>query len=96
MQEEPKSNGRPPKSSQPENPDRLKRQQSLLLVTNRAIDRLCDITNDKELMNSIDIKDLKNLTSSVKELLCLSGELDGEAETGGVIFLPEVEMHGKE
>ena len=47
-------------------------------------------------MQSIDIKDLKNLTSSVKELLSLSGELDGDTGSGGVIILPEVELHDGE
>ena len=84
------------KPARPKRPSRQKQQKSLLQVTNRAIDRLCAITADEELMQSIDIKDLKNLTSSVKELLSLSGELDENAGSGGVIILPEVELHAGE
>lgn len=84
------------KSARPKRANRQKQQKSLLQVTNRAIDRLCAITADEELMQSIDIKDLKNLTSSVKELLSLSGELDGDTGSGGVIILPEVELHDGE
>ncbi len=84
------------KSARPKRPNRQKQQKSLLQVTNRAIDRLCAITADEELMQSIDIKDLKNLTSSVKELLSLSGELDGDTGSGGIIILPEVELHDGE
>lgn len=72
-------------------------QKSLKAVTEKAIDRLYNMAEDKELMQSIDLKDLKNLTGSIKELLLLSSELEPQKQTAsGVIFLPEVNFKNED
>lgn len=90
-----KSAPKQPRKKRPRAGGPAKRRNNLMQVTDRAIDRLCSLTEDEQLMDSIDIKDLKNLTASVKELLSLSGEL-GETSGGGVIILPEVQTNDEQ
>lgn len=50
-------------------------------------------------METIDLKDLKTLTASIKELMTLTAELEPEKKSkneGGVIFLPEVNLKSEE
>ncbi len=69
---------------------RKKRNQNLLLATDSAIDRLEQMTRPGSDIDSMDIKDLKSLISSIKDLTTVSAELDTENTQGGVVILPEV------
>ena len=60
------------------------------MVTDSAIERLATIIEPGGLLEEMDIKDLKNLISSIKDLTTVSNELQEEKEVGGVVFLPEV------
>ena len=71
--------------------EKERREDSLLFATDSAIDRLKVLSEPGGAIDSMDIKDLKNLISSIKELSVLSVEL-GENPTGGVVVLPEVKI----
>lgn len=67
-----------------------KRTKNLLLATDSAINRLEEIARPGGEIDTMDIKELKNLISSIKDLAGVAMELGGEKQTGGVVFLPEV------
>ena len=70
------------------------RTKNLLSATNSAIDRLEQITRPGGDIESMDIRDLKNVISSIKELTAVQAELSEEnSATGGVIVLPEVNLN---
>lgn len=80
-----KSTGRKHKSTEKQ------RSKSLLLATDSAIDRLKTMSQPGGDIEQMDIKDLKNLISSIKELSTLSTDL-ADKKVGGVVVLPEVEI----
>ena len=67
------------------------RSESLLFATDSAIDRLKSLSQPGGEIEKMDIKDLKNFISSIKELSALSADL-GEENSGGVVILPEVKI----
>lgn len=85
----------PKKRKSAKKSDKADQRLNLLHITEKAINRLYSLAEDDELMENIDIKDLKNLTASVKELLSLSGELSEKSAVGGVVILPEVNENEK-
>ncbi len=70
-----------------------KRTANLLLATESAIDRLEQMTRPGGEIETMDIKDLKSLISSIKDLTSVSAELESDPITGGVIILPEVKQN---
>lgn len=66
------------------------RSKSLLFAADSAIDRLKNLSMPGGEIDSMDIKDLKNLISSIRELSTISGELAEGKQSGGVVILPEV------
>lgn len=68
-----------------------RRSESLLLATDSAIDRLKALSQPGGEIEQMDIKDLKNLISSIKELSAISDDLS-EDKAGGVVILPEVKI----
>ena len=72
---------------------RAERSENLLLATDSAINRLRDLSRQGGEIENMDIKDLKNLISSIKELSTISSELVGGEEKGGVVILPEVKTY---
>ena len=69
---------------------RKNRVKNLMLATDSAIDRLEQMTRPGGEIDSMDIKDLKSLITSIKDLAGVSAELQGDTPAGGVIILPEV------
>lgn len=69
---------------------RKTRVKNLMLATDSAIDRLEQMTRPGGEIDSMDIKDLKSLITSIKDLAGVSAELQGDTPAGGVIILPEV------
>lgn len=88
--------GKQPDSIPPEKPkkrvkkSRKTRVKNLMLATDSAIDRLEQMTRPGGEIDSMDIKDLKSLITSIKDLAGVSAELQGDTPAGGVIILPEV------
>ncbi len=70
-----------------------KRTANLLSATESAIDRLEQMTRPGGEIETMDIKDLKSLISSIKDLTSVSAELDSDRLTGGVVVLPEVRQN---
>lgn len=68
-----------------------KRRDSLLLATDSAIHRLKSLAEPGGDVEQMDIKDLKNFISSIKELSGISSDLSDTA-SGGVVVLPEVKI----
>lgn len=68
-----------------------KRRDSLLLATDSAIHRLKSLAEPGGDVEQMDIKDLKNFISSIKELSGISSDLSDSA-LGGVVVLPEVKI----
>ena len=68
------------------------RSQSLLFAADSAIDRLRNLSEPGGGIEDMDIKDLKNLISSIRELSTISAELSGEERGSGVVVLPEVKL----
>ena len=68
-----------------------KRRDSLLLATDSAIHRLKSLAQPGGDVEQMDIKDLKNFISSIKELSGISSDLS-ETASGGVVILPEVKI----
>lgn len=67
------------------------RANNLMLATDSAIERLEKITRPGGEIEDMDIKELKSLISSIRDLAAVSTELMGEAkQTGGIVILPEV------
>ncbi len=66
------------------------RTKNLMLAADSAIERLEAITRPGGEIEQMDIKELKNLISSIRDLASVTGELKEEKERGGVIVLPEV------
>ena len=70
-----------------------KRKRNLMLATDSAINRLEELTRPGGEIENMDIKELKNLISSIKELTSVSSELSDENRPiGGVVVLPEVNI----
>ena len=68
------------------------RTKDLMLATDSAIERLEIITRPGGDIEQMDIKELKNLISSIRDLASVSAELGGtRKERGGVVILPEVQ-----
>lgn len=69
------------------------RAKNLMLATDSAIERLEKITRPGGEIEDMDIKELKSLISSIRDLAAVSTELTGEAkQTGGIVILPEVKQ----
>lgn len=66
------------------------RAKNLMLATDSAIERLEIITRPGGEIESMDIKELKSLISSIRDLAAVATELSGETNSGGVVVLPEV------
>ena len=66
------------------------RTHNLLQATDSAIARLEQIARPGGDIENMDIKDLKSLISSIKDLAGVALELNGEKSAGGVVVLPEV------
>jgi len=71
-----------------------KRRKNLILATDSAINRLEELTRPGGEIDSMDIKELKNLISSIKELTSVSIDLGEAKQTGGIVVLPEVNISG--
>ena len=72
---------------------RKKQTKNLMAAVDSAIERLGESAGPGGEIEEMDIKDLKNLISSIKDLSMVSLELSDEKTTGGVIVLPEVEIN---
>lgn len=70
-----------------------KRKKNLMLATDSAINRLEELTRPGGEIENMDIKELKNLISSIKELTSVSLELSDSKQAGGIIVLPEVNIN---
>ncbi|MBE6760812.1 MAG: hypothetical protein E7551_00825 [Ruminococcaceae bacterium] len=70
-----------------------KRKKNLMLATDSAINRLEELSRPGGEIEGMDIKELKNLISSIKELVGVSLELSGGGQSGGVVVLPEVNIN---
>lgn len=70
-----------------------KRKKNLLLAADSAINRLEELSRPGGEIENMDIKELKNLISSIKELVGVSMELSGDNQQGGVVVLPEVSIN---
>jgi len=69
------------------------RAKNLMLATDSAIERLEKITRPGGEIEDMDIKELKSLISSIRDLAAVSTELTGEAkQAGGIVILPEVKQ----
>lgn len=64
-----------------------------MLAADSAINRLEELSRPGGEIESMDIKELKNLISSIKELVGVSLELSGGNQQGGVVVLPEVTIN---
>ena len=73
-----------------------KRKRNLLLAADSAINRLEELTRPGGEIENMDIKELKNLISSIKELTSVSLELSDKKDkmVGGIVVLPEVNIDG--
>jgi len=71
-----------------------KRKKNLMLATDSAINRLEELTRPGGEIESMDIKELKNLISSIKELTGVATELSDNRQAGGIVILPEVNING--
>ncbi len=71
-----------------------KRKRNLMLATDSAINRLEELTRPGGEIEEMDIKELKNLISSIKELTSVSLELGESTKSGGIVILPEVNISG--
>ena len=71
-----------------------KRKKNLMLATDSAINRLEELTRPGGEIESMDIKELKSLISSIKELTGVTLELSDNRQSGGIIKLPEVNING--
>ncbi|MBO5231054.1 MAG: hypothetical protein J6B88_00385 [Clostridia bacterium] len=71
-----------------------KRKKNLMLATDSAINRLEELTRPGGEIESMDIKELKSLISSIKELTGVTLELSDNRQSGGIIILPEVNING--
>ncbi len=69
-----------------------KRRKNLMLATDSAINRLEELTRPGGGIEEMDIKELKNLISSIKELTTVSLDLVEPKRSGGIIVLPEVSI----
>lgn len=67
-----------------------KRKRNLMLATDSAINRLEELSRPGGEIETMDIKELKNLISSIKELTSVSLELSDQKQIGGIVILPEV------
>ena len=70
-----------------------KRKKNLMLAADSAINRLEELSRPGGEIENMDIKELKNLISSIKELVGVSLELSSGGRTGGVVVLPEVNLN---
>ena len=70
-----------------------KRKKNLMLAADSAINRLEELSRPGGEIENMDIKELKNLISSIKELVGVSLELSGNGQSGGVVVLPEVSIN---
>ncbi len=70
-----------------------KRTKNLIMAADSAISRLGEISRPGSDIDSMDIKELKSLISSIKDLADVSAELTGEKQVGGVVILPEVSQN---
>jgi hypothetical protein len=68
-----------------------KRKDNLLLATDSAIHRLKSLAQPGGDVEKMDIKDLKNFISSIKELSGISSDLN-DSTLSGVVVLPEVKI----
>ena len=71
-----------------------KRKKNLMLATDSALNRLEELTRPGGEIESMDIKELKSLISSIKELTGVTLELSDNRQSGGIIILPEVNING--
>lgn len=71
-----------------------KRRKNLILATDSAINRLEELTRPGGEIDQMDIKELKNLISSIKELTSVSLDLGEQRQSGGIVVLPEVNING--
>lgn len=69
-----------------------KRKKNLMLATDSAINRLEELTRPGGEIEQMDIKELKNLISSIKELTSVSLDLGEKGRSGGIVVLPEVNI----
>ena len=71
-----------------------RRTKELMNATDSAIERLEIIARPGGEIEQMDIKELKNLISSIRDLTNVANELSGEQKnpSGGVIVLPEVQI----
>ncbi len=81
------------KSAPRRNQSDKKRKKNLMLAADSAINRLEVLSRPGGEIENMDIKELKNLISSIKELVGVSLELSGSAQSGGVVVLPEVKLN---
>ena len=70
-----------------------KRKKNLMLAADSAINRLEELSRPGGEIENMDIKELKNLISSIKELVGVSLELSGSGQSGGVVVLPVVSIN---
>ena len=70
-----------------------KRKKNLMLAADSAINRLEELSRPGGEIENMDIKELKNLISSIKELVGVSLELSSGGQSGGVVVLPEVSIN---
>lgn len=69
------------------------RKKNLNLAADSAISRLEKITRPGGDIETMDIKELKNLISAIKELTGVALELEESDRSGGVVILPEVKIN---
>lgn len=86
------SKGKPPVKRRKQSDQ--KRKRNLMLATDSAINRLEELTRPGGEIEEMDIKELKNLISSIKELTSVSLELGESTKSGGIVILPEVNISG--
>lgn len=70
-----------------------RRKKNLMLAADSAINRLEELSRPGGEIENMDIKELKNLISSIKELVGVSLELSDGGKSGGVVVLPEVNLN---
>ena len=66
------------------------RAKNLMLAADSAIERLEIITRPGGEIESMDVKELKSLISSIRDLAAVATELSGGSSSGGVVIVPEV------